>query len=148
VRQGVGDFDRQTFLANIESIRKATFSEGNIKSTFRRCGFVPFRPYQVLQLIRVSDEVLIEDNQQQRDEILSSDTDDGLWSTPKTHREFQRQGMAVQEFLRSSIEPPDTPTREQNRANLKKFVEIAIAKDILHDRLTDYMWNSHLAQNQ
>jgi hypothetical protein len=38
VRHGTGEFDRQTFLANIESIRKKTFSEGNVKSAFRKCG--------------------------------------------------------------------------------------------------------------
>jgi hypothetical protein len=43
VRHGVGDFDKQTFLSNIESIRQATFKEGSIKSAFRKCGFVPFR---------------------------------------------------------------------------------------------------------
>ena len=53
--------------------------------------------------------------------------------------------MAVQEFLRSSVEPPDTPTRAQNRDNLKKFVQTVVAKDILHQSLTDYMWDSHLA---
>ena len=54
VRHGVGKFNRQTFLANIESIYKATFSLGNIKSAFRKCGFVPFMPNIVLRQIAVN----------------------------------------------------------------------------------------------
>ena len=34
VRHGVGEFDRQTFLASIESIRDATFSVKNINQPF------------------------------------------------------------------------------------------------------------------
>ena len=34
IDQGIGEFDRQTFLANIESIRNTTFSKGNVKSAF------------------------------------------------------------------------------------------------------------------
>jgi hypothetical protein len=40
IRQGVSQFDRQTFLATVESIRNPTFSRANINSSFRRCGFV------------------------------------------------------------------------------------------------------------
>ena len=54
VRYGVGDFDRQTFLTNIESIRNATFSEGNIKLAFRKCGFIPYNPDTVLCQIKVN----------------------------------------------------------------------------------------------
>ena len=48
IRQGIGEFNRQTFLANLESIRQLTLTPGNIKSAFRRCGYVPFRSQQVL----------------------------------------------------------------------------------------------------
>jgi len=58
MRHGVGEFDRQTFLANIESIRNATFKEGNIRSAFRKCGFVPFEPAIMLRQIAVNEAVL------------------------------------------------------------------------------------------
>ena len=68
VYYGVGEFDRQTFLANIESIRDATFKEGNIRSTFRNCGFVPFRPALVLRQITVNEAILKDQAQRPQSE--------------------------------------------------------------------------------
>jgi len=51
-------------------------------------------------------------------------------------------------MLRSSVEPPDTPTRSPNRANVETFMQTVLAKDLVHKQLTDYMWNSRVAQIQ
>ena len=51
-------------------------------------------------------------------------------------------------MLRSSVEPPDTPTRKHNRDNVETFMQTILAKDIIHKQLTDYMWNSRVAQIQ
>ena len=61
VRHSIGEFDRQTFLANIESIYRTTFKEGNIKSTFRKYSFILFRPAVVLRQITINKTIL-EDN--------------------------------------------------------------------------------------
>jgi len=147
VRHGVGEFDRQTFLSNIESIRKATFSEGNVKSAFRKCGFVPFRPQLVLRQITVNEAVL--DDELEEDN--GSNIDSGLqeiWSSPNTHDKLYCQATAIQDMLRSSVEPPDTPTRAQNRTNVETFMQTVLAKDIVHKQLTEYMWDSRIAQVQ
>lgn len=150
VRHGVGEFDRQTFLANLESIRKATFKEGNIKSAFRKCGFWPFRPVEVLSQINVNNRVLGNEPAVQ-EEVTDNEEDNELpeiWNTPKTHEELYQQSSAIQNMMRSSISPPDTPTRQQNRSNIKKFMETVLAKDIVHKQLTSYMWDSKVAQAQ
>ena len=51
-------------------------------------------------------------------------------------------------MLRSFVEPPDTPTRKHNRDNVETFMQTILAKDIIHKQLTDYMWNSRVAQIQ
>jgi len=48
IQKSIDEFNRQTFLANLESIRQLTLKSGNIKSAFRRCRFVPFRPQVIL----------------------------------------------------------------------------------------------------
>lgn len=58
------------------------------------------------------------------------------------------QADAIQDFLRSSEEPPDSPTRARNRANLRKFLDTIKAKSILHEQLTKYMWDSQIAQSK
>jgi hypothetical protein len=150
VRHGVGEFDRQTFLANLESIRRATFKEGNIKSAFRKCGFWPFRPVEVLCQINVNNHVLGNESAVQ-EEVTDTEGNNDLpenWSTPQTHDELKQQASAIQAMMRSSVSPPDTPTRQQNRSNIKKFMETVLAKDILHKQLTSYMWDSKVAQVQ
>jgi len=51
-------------------------------------------------------------------------------------------------MLRSSVEPPDTPTQIQNRANVKTFIETVLAQDIVYKQLTNYMWDSRVVQIQ
>jgi hypothetical protein len=51
-------------------------------------------------------------------------------------------------MLRSFVEPPDTPTRKHNCDNVETFMQTILAKDIIHKQLTDYMWNSRVAQIQ
>jgi hypothetical protein len=43
------------------------------------------------------------------------------WEPPRNHQETQLQAEAIQNMLWSSISPPDTPTRRQNRANVTAF---------------------------
>jgi hypothetical protein len=149
VRHGVGEFDRQTFLANIESIRKTTFSLGNIKSAFRKCGFVPFTPNIVLRQIAVNSQAF-EDESKRRSEsnIKPESALQEIWSSPKTHDKLYQQAEAIRDMLRSSVEPPDTPTRKRNRDNTKTFMQTVLAKDLIHKQLTDYMWDSRIAQIQ
>jgi DDE superfamily endonuclease/Tc5 transposase DNA-binding domain len=151
VRQGVGQFDRQTFLANVESIRNSTFSRANINSSFRRCGFVPFRPDQVLRQIRVNESLLSEDRPEHLEHTENATPDADLpeiWSSPIRHDRLQQQATVIQDMLRSSVEPPDTPTRTLHRTNVKTFMQTVLARDLVHNRLTNYMWNSQLAQAQ
>jgi hypothetical protein len=44
-----------------------------------------------------------------------------IWSSPITHNMLYQQAQAVQHMLRSSVEPPDTPTRQNNRTNVQKL---------------------------
>lgn len=50
-------------------------------------------------------------------------------------------------MLRSS-EEPDTPTRAVNRENVKKFMQTVLADNIQMKQLTNYMWESRVAQVQ
>jgi hypothetical protein len=147
VRHGLGEFDRQTFLANIESIREATFSVRNIKSAFRKCGFVPFRPHVVLEQIAVNHSIFEDGAKRRQEEKVDSSLQE-IWSSPKTHDKLHQQSKAIQNMLRSSVEPPDTPTRKHNRDNVETFMQTVLAKDLIHKQLTDYMWNSRVAQIQ
>ena len=70
------------------------------------------------------------------------------WEPPQGHQETQLQAEAIQNMLRSSLTPPDTPTRRQNRANVATFAQGILATNILHDQLVDYMWDSYLAKAQ
>ena len=134
-------------LFRSESIRKKTFSEGNIKSAFRKCGFVPFRPALVLRQITVNEAVLTDRIEHRQEEQVDSDLQE-IWSSPNTHNKLYQQAGAIQDMLRSSIEPPDTPTRLCNRTNVDTFMQNILAKDLVHKQLTDYMWDSHVAQIQ
>src|SRR5258708_39623491 len=51
-------------------------------------------------------------------------------------------------MVRSAVEPPYTPTRENNRTNVQKFIEPVLTQDIVHQQLTNYMWESRVAQIQ
>jgi hypothetical protein len=118
VRYGVGEFDRQAFLASIELIRNAIFSVQNIKSAFRRCGFISFRPVSVLRQIQVNETIFLDDERRPDETISDNNSLLTIWSSPTTHGKLQQRGKAIQNILRSSAEPPDTPTRVQNRVNV------------------------------
>ena len=151
VRHGVGEFDRQTFLANIESIRSATFKEGNIRSAFRKCGFIPFRPALLLRQIAVNEAILEGETQRPQPERRQDEDISGLreiWSSPITHDKVRQQADAIQDMLRSSAEPPDTPTRIRNRTNVETFMQTVLAEDVVHRQLTNYVWDSRVAQIQ
>jgi hypothetical protein len=51
-------------------------------------------------------------------------------------------------MLRSSVEPPDTPTRIRNRINVETFMQTVLASNVVHTQLTQYMWDSRIAQLQ
>jgi len=68
------------------------------------------------------------------------------WEPPQTHEATQLQVEAIQDMLRSSISPPDTPTRHQNRANVATFKQGILASNILQTQLTNYMWDSYTAK--
>jgi hypothetical protein len=51
-------------------------------------------------------------------------------------------------MLRSSVEPLDTPTRLRSRTNVQTFIQTVLAKDIVHNQLTNYIWDSRVAQIQ
>ena len=107
VRHGVGDFDCQTFLANIESIQNATFSKGNIKSAFRKCSFIPYNPDTILCQIKVNSSAFEDeskhrqDNSQRKVEELSLPD---VWSSPTTHNKLYQQAEAIENLLRSSVD--------------------------------------------
>jgi hypothetical protein len=69
-----------------------------------------------------------------------------IWSSPKSHEKLFQQAGAIQDMLRLSVEPPDTPTRSRNHANVETFIQMVLAKDLVHKQLMDYMWNSRVAQ--
>jgi hypothetical protein len=147
VRHGVSEFDKQTFLSSIESIRQATFKDGSIKSAFRKCGFVPFRPNLVIREIELDFEE--QAGADMFTELPRPSTPlPEIWSSPMTHYTLHQQAQAVQRMLRSSVEPPDTPTRQSNRVNVQKFIESVLTQDIVYQQLTNYMWESMVAQIQ
>ena len=150
IRRGVGEFDKQTFLSNIEAIRQATFKEGSIKSAFRKCGFIPFQPDLVIRQIQLDLEDELEADmltELPSPSIPPAPLPD-LWSSPIAHHTLYRQAEAIQTMLRSSVEPPDTPTRRNNRTNVQKFIESVLTQDIVHQQLAKYMWESRVAQIQ
>src|SRR5436190_15442838 len=68
------------------------------------------------------------------------------WEPPQTHEATQLQAEAIQDMLRSSVTPPDTPTRRRNRANVATFKQSILASNILQTQLTNYMWDSYTAK--
>ena len=48
IRKGIGEFNRQTFLANLESIQQLILKSDNIKSVFCHCEFVSFQSQVIL----------------------------------------------------------------------------------------------------
>ena len=68
------------------------------------------------------------------------------WESSQIHKDTQLQAEAIQEMLRSSVTPPDTPTRRQNRENVAAFKQGVLASNILQTQLTNYMWESYIAK--
>ena len=70
------------------------------------------------------------------------------WTTPITLKAVKKQGQAIQDMLRSSQSPPDTPTRKKQRTNTQQYIRSITIAHILHKQLLDYMFTSHIAQIQ
>ena len=51
-RMGNRDYNRMDFFADIERIRRQTFKELTIKSSFKKTGIWPFNPEIVLQKLK------------------------------------------------------------------------------------------------
>jgi hypothetical protein len=51
----------------------------------------------------------------------------------------------VQTMLKSSTSLPDTLTRQARRDNVKPFVQGVMVTGYLHNSLTDYVFESHIA---
>jgi hypothetical protein len=116
---------------------------GNIKSAFCRCEFVPFQPHVVLRFLSANEtpyepEPQPENENENENELLPTQ-----WKPPQTHEatQLQVEAEAIQDMLRSSISPADTPTRRQNRANVATFKQGILASNILQTQLTNYMWD-------
>jgi hypothetical protein len=156
IRHGVGEFNRQTFLANIESIRTNTMKPNTIKSAFRRCGIMPFRPSIVLRQLDGDETLLLSPSHPMHPSQImqvsqNQDSDSDLpssWSTPNDAKKLRKQANAIIELLRSSITPPDTPTRLQNRQNIAKFRDGTIAMDININLKINYMWTTQISKKK
>jgi len=61
---------------------------------------------------------------------------------------LSKQADAIQQLLRSSVEPPEPPQRRQIRQNVTQFMTTVKAKDIISESLTDYVWGSSIAQSK
>ena len=149
VRHGIGDFNRQTFFSVLEDIRSKTLKEGTIKSAFRKCGIVPFRPAVILNMIPFEELRRRTQNTLQRQitpDLEQSPSLPSVWGTPKDFKSVQKQASAIQDILRSSASPPDTPTRQQYRSNTKRFMQGITASNIVYSQLLTYHFDSHLAQ--
>ena len=71
-----------------------------------------------------------------------------IWSSPIAHDKLVKQADAIQEFLRSSAEPPSPSAIARFRGNLQTVMNTVKAKDILQDSLTSYIWDSSIAQGK
>ena len=154
VRRGCGNFDRSAFLRYIEKIRELTFTPRNIKAGFRKCGYWPFRLVEVLQQL-VIDGVILDEVMQEagmshplpRDPTPEYSLGE-IWSSPIAHTKLVKQADAIQDFLRSSVEPPSPGSKAKFRGNIQKFMNTVKAKDILQDSLTSYIWDSSITQGK
>ena len=151
-RHGIGEFSKLNFLGSVEEIRQQTLKPSTIRSAFKQCGYVPFNPQVVFNEIQVNN-LAIEAADELPKNLQSQDTStdakyqlSDIWSSPTTHTKLKKQTSAIIDFLRSSASPPDTPTRQQNRQNLKKFIDYVLISDITQRLLVNYTWASHLAQ--
>ena len=147
IRHGVGDFNKLAFFSALESIRSKALTPRNINSAWRRCGMIPYKPYQVLKALpKASPELELEPRPTSSG--ASSDSLPSQWTTPTTLKAVKKQGQAIQDMLRSSQSPPDTPTRKKQRTNTRQYIRSITIAHILHKQLLDYMFMSHIAQMQ
>ena len=71
-----------------------------------------------------------------------------IWSSPIAYIKLVKQADAIQDFLRSSMEPPSPGSKAKFHGNIQKFMNTVKAKDILQDSLTSYIWDSLIAQGK
>ena len=108
IRRGVGDFNKSGFLSYIEQIRELTFTPRNVKSGFRKCGYWPFRPHDVLQQLVVDGVILDEVELEQSGQRCTTPPPppppqlNEIWSSPVAHEKLVMQANAIQEFLQPS----------------------------------------------
>ena len=63
VRAGKNNFTKTTFLQVLTQIRTKTFTQGNIRSAFRKAGIHPLDPEQVLKAINLRTEKKVGDEE-------------------------------------------------------------------------------------
>jgi hypothetical protein len=162
VRQGVGDLNKEQFFSYVEKIRERTFTKQIIKSGFRQCGYFPFRPILILDQLPVNNMVMEQVEEQEdwrvrRDKEREKESEktppsspplemEWEWSSPIDHKKFCKQADLIQHQLRSSAEPQDKEEASHFRANIRKFLTTAKAKDAVAYFQTDYLWDAMDAQ--
>lgn len=153
VRRGAGQFNRQTFLASIEAIRAHTFKEYNIRSAFRNTGFIPYRPQLVLRKLDSSNQNSHQNQIADCGETLSGEESAGdsprlptLWRTPTRLPDIRQQGDEILNAMRSSVTPPDTPTRHQNRENVRAYIRGFNSQAHLHKLMVDHLWECEVSK--
>jgi hypothetical protein len=121
-----------------------TLTPRNVKAGFRKCGYWPFRPEDVLQQLVVDGVILEEVEQEQAGgrsatppQLSQSTPLELIWSSPVAHEKLVMQANAIQDFLRSSAEPPSPSARARFRVNLEKFLSTFKAKDTYSPGIID-----------
>jgi hypothetical protein len=102
VRYGIGNFNRQTFFSILEDIRSKTLKEGTIKTAFRKCGIVPFRPAVILNMIPPEELRRCTQNTLQHQvtpDLEQSPSLPSVWETPKDFKSVKKQASAIQDIL-------------------------------------------------
>ncbi len=101
----------------------------------------------------ILDEIEAEQSREQRREQQPTHTPPSSpplminepWSSPSTFSKLAKQADAIQQLLRSSVEPPEPAEKRQIRQNVTQFMTTVKAKDIVSGSLTDYVWESSIA---
>ncbi|KAN0072245.1 hypothetical protein V8E54_009974 [Elaphomyces granulatus] len=148
VRRGAGQFNRQTFLASIESIPTHTFKEYNVRSAFRNTGFIPYRPQLVLRKLDNPNQNSHRNQIPDSEEMLTDEepTLPTLFWTPTKLPDIRRQGDRILHAMRLSATPPDTPTRRQIRENVRTYIRGFNSQAHLHQLMLDHLWESELSK--
>lgn len=159
IRYGLGPFNKSSFFAYLEEIRKETLIERIIKAGFRKCSYQPFRLREVLQQL-VVDGVILEQVQAEASSSTQrqaaagtpsppsppSKTYTNTWSSLIAYRQVIKRANDIEYFMRSLAEPPELEELSQFRVNLSKFLSTIKAKEALMGSLTDYIQESSIAQ--